>query len=386
MNYIALQMLMGDRGKYLGIVMGVTFASLIMTQQPAIFVGLMMRSYSFISDLGLPDIWVMDPKVQYVDDIKPLQDTELYRVRGVSGVAWAMPLYKGLLKARLANGMFQTCIVVGLDDATLIGGPPVMVEGQLADLRRADAVIVDIDGAREKLAKPPATPDGKPVPLRVGDTLELNDRRAVVVGLGKNTRTFQSQPVLYTTYSRAVRFAPRERKLLSFVLVKAQAGQDVRALTQRIQDATGLAAYTSDEFKRLTVSYFLKNTGIPINFGISVMLGFIVGAAIAGQTFYSFTQENLRQFGVLKAMGTSNWTLLRMILLQAMLVGVVGYGLGVGLTSLFGYVTRNTVLAFKFPWYLLVFSGIGVTLICAFAALISIRKVIQLEPAIVFKT
>lgn len=386
MNYIALQMLMGDRGKYLGIVMGVTFASLIMTQQPAIFVGLMMRSYSFITDLGLPDIWVMDPKVQYVDDIKPLQDTELYRVRGVSGVAWAMPLYKGLLKARLANGMFQTCIVVGLDDATLIGGPPVMVEGQLADLRRADAVIVDIDGAREKLAKPPATPDGKPVPLRVGDTLELNDRRAVVVGLGKNTRTFQSQPVLYTTYSRAVRFAPRERKLLSFVLVKAQSGQDVRALTQRIQDATGLAAYTSDEFKRLTVGYFLKNTGIPINFGISVMLGFIVGAAIAGQTFYSFTQENLRQFGVLKAMGTSNWTLLRMILLQAMLVGVVGYGLGVGLTSLFGYVTRNTVLAFKFPWYLLVFSGIGVTLICAFAALISIRKVIRLEPAIVFKT
>jgi putative ABC transport system permease protein len=386
MNYIALQMLMGDRGKYLGIVMGVTFASLIMTQQPAIFVGLMMRSYSFITDLGLPDIWVMDPKVQYVDDIKPLQDTELYRVRGVSGVAWAMPLYKGLLKARLANGMFQTCIVVGLDDATLIGGPPVMVEGQLADLRRADAVIVDIDGAREKLAKPPATPDGKPVPLRVGDTLELNDRRAVVVGLGRNTRTFQSQPVLYTTYSRAVRFAPRERKLLSFVLVKAQSGQDVRALTQRIQDATGLAAYTSDEFKRLTVGYFLKNTGIPINFGISVMLGFIVGAAIAGQTFYSFTQENLRQFGVLKAMGTSNWTLLRMILLQAMLVGVVGYGLGVGLTSLFGYVTRNTVLAFKFPWYLLVFSGIGVTLICAFAALISIRKVIRLEPAIVFKT
>lgn len=386
MNYIALQMLMGDRGKYLGIVMGVTFASLIMTQQPAIFVGLMMRSYSFITDLGLPDIWVMDPKVQYVDDIKPLQDTELYRVRGVSGVAWAMPLYKGLLKARLANGMFQTCIVVGLDDATLIGGPPVMVEGQLADLRRADAVIVDIDGAREKLAKPPVTPGGKPVPLRVGDTLELNDRRAVVVGLGKNTRTFQSQPVLYTTYSRAVRFAPRERKLLSFVLVKAQAGQDVRALTQRIRDTTGLAAYTSDEFKRLTVSYFLKNTGIPINFGISVMLGFIVGAAIAGQTFYSFTQENLRQFGVLKAMGTSNWTLLRMILLQAMLVGVVGYGLGVGLTSLFGYVTRNTVLAFKFPWYLLVFSGIGVTLICAFAALISIRKVIRLEPAIVFKT
>lgn len=386
MNYIALQMLMGDRGKYLGIVMGLTFASLIMTQQPAIFVGLMMRSYSFVSDLGLPDIWVMDPMVQFVDDIKPLQDTQLYRVRGVPGVGWAVPLYKGLLKARLADGTFQTCNVVGLDDATLVGGPPAMVEGKLSDLRRADGVIVDIDGAREKLAKPAPTAGGRPVPLQVGDLLELNDRRAVVVGISRNTRTFQSQPVLYTTYSRAMRFAPRERKLLSFVLVKAQPGQDAQALTRRIQQATGLAAYTRDEFKLLTVSYFLKNTGIPINFGMSVLLGFIVGAAIAGQTFYSFTQENLRQFGVLKAMGTSNWTLLRMILLQAVLVGVIGYGLGVGLTSLFGFAMRNTVLAFKFPWQLLVFSGLGVTVICTFAALISIRKVIQLEPAIVFKS
>ena len=84
-------------------------------------------------------------------------------------------------------------------------------------------------------------------------------------------------------------------------------------------------------------------------------------------------------------MGASNWTLLRMILLQAILVGSIGYGLGVGLTALFGYATRNTILAFKFPWQLLAFGGTGVTLICIFAAIISIRKVIKLEPAIVFK-
>lgn len=374
---------MGDRGKYLGIVMGLTFASLIMTQQPAIFVGLMMRSYSFITDVGLPDIWVMDPKVQFIDDVKPLQDMKLFRVRGVEGVEWAVPLYKGLIKARLANGNFQTCNVIGLDDASLIGGPPVMLEGRLEDLRRGDAVVVDRDGAVEKLGLP--GPDGKPIPLKLGDTLELNDRRAIVVGIGKTTRTFQSQPVVYTTYTRAMLYAPRERKLLSFILVKARPGQDPGALTRRIERATGLAAYTQQGFQKLTYDYFMKNTGIPINFGISVTLGFIVGAAIAGQTFYSFTMENLRQFGVLKAMGAGNGTLLRMILLQAALVGAIGYGLGVGLTSLFGWAMRNTILAFKFPWQLLVYSGLGVTLICMFAALISIRKVIALEPAVVFK-
>jgi putative ABC transport system permease protein len=386
MNHIALKMLMGDKGKYLGIVMGLTFASLIMTQQPAIFIGILARTYSFISDVSLPDIWVMDEKVQFIDDIKPLQDTELYRVRGISGVEWAMPLYKGLLKARLANGTFQTCNVVGLDDTTLIGGPPIMVEGALADLRRSDSVIVDIDGAKEKLGKPSPIKGAKQLPLKVGDTLELNDRRAIVVGLAKVTRTFQSQPVIYTTYSRAKSYAPKERKLLSFVLVKAKQGQDLQELTRRIRATTGLAAYTREDFKNLTYHYFINNTGIPINFGISVLLGFIVGAAIAGQTFYNFTLDNLRQFGVLKAMGTSNGTLLRMILLQAVLVGSIGYGMGVGLTALFGYAMRHSILAFKFPWQLLLFSGAGVSLICMFAALISIVKVMRLEPAIVFKS
>lgn len=385
MNYIAIQMLMGDKGKYIGIVMGLTFASLIMTQQPAIFMGLMARSYSFLTDVGLPDIWVMDNKVQFIDDIKPLQDTELYRVRGVSGVEWAMPMYKGMLKARLADGTFQNCNVIGLDDTTLIGAPATLLEGSLADLRRSDSVIIDIDGATDKLAKPSTMKGGKKMPLKVGDTLELNDKRAIIVGIAKVTRTFQSQPVVYTTYSRAKTYAPRERKLLSFVLVKAKQGQNLKELTQHIQAKTGLSAYTTQEFMDLTFTYFMKNTGIPINFGISVTLGFIVGAAIAGQTFYNFTLENIRQFGVLKAMGTSNWTLLRMILLQALLVGSIGYGMGVGLTALFGYLMRHSILAFKFPWQLLLFSGLGVGFICMLAALISILKVIRLEPAIVFK-
>src|SRR5215210_7989007 len=111
MNFVAIKMLIGDRAKYLGIVMGLTFASLLITQQLAIFFGLMTRTFGAISDLGQPDVWVMDPKVQFIDDIKPLQDTELYRVRGVEGVDWAVPLYKGLLKARLSNGNFQTCNV-----------------------------------------------------------------------------------------------------------------------------------------------------------------------------------------------------------------------------------------------------------------------------------
>jgi putative ABC transport system permease protein len=382
---IALKMLVGDRGKYLGIIMGLTFASLLITQQSSIFTGLMTRTYGTITDLSQPDIWVMDPKVLFIDDIKPLQDTELFRIRGVEGVEWAVPLYKGLLKARLEDGNFQICNIFGLDDATLIGGPPQMIQGSLSDLRRQDAIIVNDVGAKTRLARRPKEKGGKSIPLQIGDTLEINDRRAVVVGICKVSRTFQSQPVIYTTYTRATTFAPRERKLLSFVLVKAGQGEELKALCDRIKQTTGLAAYTAQEFKDVTYNYYMKYTGIPINFGIAVALGFLIGTAIAGQTFYNFTLENLRYFGTLKAMGATNGILLRMILLQALMVGALGYGLGVGGASLFGYLFRGTELSFRLTQDLLYVSAGAIIIIIIFSALISIRKVMRLEPAIVFK-
>lgn len=380
---LALKMLVGDRARYFGIVMGLTFASLLITQQSAIFIGLMTRTFGSISDLGAASIWVMDPKVQFIDDVKPLPDTELLRVRGVDGAAWAVPLFKGLLKVRLGDGGYQTCNVFGLDDGTLLGGPPEMVEGRLSDLRRAEAVIVDENGARGKLARTLA--DGTRRPLQVGDTLELNDHRAIVVGICRVSRTFQSQPVLYTTYQRATTFAPRERKLLSFVLADAQPGVAPAELCRRIEASTGLLALTADEFKTRTYRYYIKYTGIPINFGIAVLLGFVIGTAIAGQTFYNFTLDNLRHFGTLKAMGAAPRTLLAMILVQALVAGSIGWGLGVGGASLVGIVSENSELAFRMPWQLLALSGGAVLFICGFSALLAIRVVLRLEPAIVFK-
>jgi len=386
MYFIALRMLFGDRTKYFAILMGVTLASLVITQQGAIFIGLMSRTYALINDMGDPDIWVMDPKVQFIDDTKPLASTELFRVRGIEGVAWAAPLFKGTTRARMSDGTFQNCVLLGLDDATLTGAPPSMIQGKFEDLRRADAIVVDLFGATNRFTRPNPIPGGKPLPLQLGDTIELNDRRRLVVGISNNTRGFQSQPTIYTTYSRATTYAPRERKVLSFVLVKANVGEDKQALCDRISKVTGLAAYTRDQFKWKTVSYFLNNTGIPINFGIAILLGFIIGVLITGFMFYSFTIDNLRYFGTLKAMGASDNRLLSMVILQALIVAVLGFGLGIGLAACFGsFASGNSPLAFRLPWQLAFVSGCAVLLISIISAMVSMRRVLKLEPAIVFK-
>jgi putative ABC transport system permease protein len=377
MLWVAWKMLIGNRVKYLGIVFGVMFAALLIAQQSSIFCGLMSLTVSQIRDVEGPGIWVMDKNVQFVDDIKPLADTCLFRVKGVSGVEWAVRFYKGLARARMEEGDYHQMILLGMDDATLVGAPEGVFMGSIADLRKPDAVIMDDAGSQ--LIWP-----GEP--FRLGRVFEMNDRRAVLVGITKALRTFQSFPIIYTRYSQAVLFAPPERKVLSFVLAQPQPGIDPQEVCRRIEEQTGLQALTRNQFMWKTIRHFLAKTGIPVNFAITVFLGFLVGTAIAGQTFYLFTVENIRQFGALKAMGTSNWTILLMVLSQAVQVGVVGYGIGVGLAALFGWGSRGfTKLAFFMPWQVLAITAVAVFFIVLLASLLSIRKVLVVDPAIVFR-
>ena len=377
MMWIAWKMLIGNRGKYLGIVFGIVFAALLIAQQSSIFCGLMSLTVSQILDVPGASIWVMDYNVQFVDDIKPLADTSLFRVKSVPGVDWAVPFYKGIARARLEEGSYEQMILLGLDDATLIGAPQGIFMGSIAALRTPDAVIIDQAGYKRIW---PGEPE------RLGRIFEMNDRRAVVVGITKSRKTFQSFPILYTRYSQAIRFAPPERKVLSFVLANPQPGLTAEEVGRRIEAQTGLQALSGERFLWKTIRYYMEKTGIPVNFGITVLLGFFVGTAIAGQTFYLFTVENIRQFGALKAMGTSNRTILLMVLSQALHVGLIGYGVGVGLAAAFGWWSGQTTrLSFFMPWQVLALTAAAVFLIVLVASVLSIRKVLVVDPAIVFR-
>ena len=377
MMWIAWKMLIGNRGKYLGIVFGIVFAALLIAQQSSIFCGLMSLTVSQILDVPGASIWVMDDNVQFVDDIKPLADTSLFRVKSVPGVDWAVPFYKGIARARLEEGSYEQMILLGLDDATLIGAPQGIFMGSIAALRTPDAVIIDQAGYKRIW---PGEPE------RLGRIFEMNDRRAVVVGITKARKTFQSFPILYTRYSQAIRFAPPERKVLSFVLANPQPGLTAEEVGRRIEAQTGLQALSGERFLWKTIRYYMEKTGIPVNFGITVLLGFFMGTAIAGQTFYLFTVENIRQFGALKAMGTSNRTILLMVLSQALHVGLIGYGVGVGLAAAFGWWSGQTTrLSFFMPWQVLALTAAAVFVIVLVASVLSIRKVLVVDPAIVFR-
>lgn len=384
MNRVALRMLTGDRAKYFALVVGLSAASLLTTQQVAIFLGYMTRTWSFIDDTPAADVWVMNPQLQFTDDHKRMSDTTVDRVRSVPGVKWAVPMFKGFLQATMPDGHQEQCSLIGLDDATLIGAPPLAAPARADDLRTSENVFIDSREAATRLSHQ----DGKGnvlAPCQVGDTFEINDHRVRVAGFCNIRHPFFWQPVIYSTYSLAREVSPPERHMLCYVLVKAADGVNPRDLCAAIEAATGQQALTSNEFRRLTAAYVVKQTGIAINFGIAVLLGFIIGTAIAGQTFYSFTLDNLRQFGAFKAMGASSGQLVKMVLIQAVAVGALGYGFGVGGAALFGLLVGERGLAFRLPWQLLAANSGVIALACVVPALLAIRKVLSLEPAVVFR-
>lgn len=379
MNWVAWKMLNGDRAKYMGAVFGVAFGTLLIAQQTSIFCGLMTRTANQILDVYDAQIWVMDPKVQNADEIKPLSESNLYRVRGVEGVDWAVRLYKGLARVKIADGSFRQVILMGLDDDSLVAAPTLLKQGTLSNLRIPDSIILDDAGFEYLWPGEPKEP---------GKKVEMNDRRAVVTAICDSAAPFQTFPVVFTRYSRAMAYVPPERNRMSFVLVKAKPGIEPEQLAKTITEETGLLAQTRTQFMWRTIGYFMRSTGIPVNFGITVALGFLVGTAIAGQTFYLFTVENLRQFGALKAMGLTNGRLVLMILLQASIVGLVGYGIGMGMTTLFFEATANIthLRGMHLLWQVAAGTAASVAVIIVLASLLSIRKVLVLEPAIVFRT
>lgn len=379
MNFVALRMLTGDRAKYLGLIFAIAFSTFLLENQTSIFAGIMKRTGSQIADITDAEVWVMDPATKYFEETKALKDTDLLRVRGVPGVDYAVRLFKGQPVARTPQGRFSLAVVLGLDDATLIGAPRRMVLGSWESLREPHSIIVDRAGY---LLLFPGEP------LALNRTLEMNDHLVRITGISEASASFTSFPIIHSRYSEAVNFLGRERSQLSFVLARPQPGITPAELARRIEESTGLRARTTNDFRWDCIRYYLENTGIPVNFGITIAIAVLIGLVVSGQTFYLFTVENLKQFGALKAIGVTNRRLIAMILLQALTAGFIGYAFGTGMAAVFfeTFSAKTATRGIILMWQNVVGVGVLMLLVVVGASLLSIRRVLVLEPAAVFRT
>jgi len=391
---IALKMLMGDRTKYTGLILGITFTAFLITFAASFFCGFMTLGFSLIAENPATDVWVMDPAVDSVEQTINMPDSALDRVRNTPGVRYAAPLILGKINARFPNGGFQSFAVIGVDNTTLAGAPFLQDGTPPTVLHAADAAIVDAGGTHGKLQTPVARGDQWPADgvhlnvstrkLAAGDELVTNDQRIKVMGLSSTLPRFPPRPLIYTTYANATRILPQERHLMTFVLVTAQPGISAQQLAQRIQKQTGFRARSSEDFKADTVRWYLVNSEDVGDIGAMITLAMSVGFGVTGVMLYMFTYENIKQYAVLKAMGATPQTLLLMILVQAGICALIGTGLGLGICGIAGEIAAKTGLPFRMMWFTPLIGALGVLIVSLTAAAISLRPVLKLSPGEVF--
>ncbi len=371
---IAYKLLVNDRGKFIALLMGITFAVFLMIQMTSMFSGMMKKASATVTNGGAR-VWVMDRAVNNVASSIPMPDYVLDAVRSMPGVKYAVPFYSGMGMARLPDGTYQAVTIIGLDDNTLFGRPQ-LVEGRIEDIYAENGFILVADEEMPKLHNP-----------ALGSEFEINDHRGVIVGLARVPSSgLFGLPTLYTTYSRAIQVVPSMRYTLSYVLVEPAGDDAVPRIKQGVA-ALGYQARTEREFTDEITRFYMWRTGMGTNILLMTAISFIVGLSLSGQTFYSFTLENLDKFGALKAIGARGHELVAMILFQAAVTAIAGYGLGVGLCA--GLIALARL---RLPDYasVLTFPNLGmafgmVLVIAALSSYIAVRRVLRIAPFDIFR-
>jgi len=371
---LAYKLLVNDKAKFTALLVGIAFASFSMIFISAMFVGVLRHSSSTVINIGA-SMWVMDPAVQTPANSIGIPEYVLDAVRSTQGVAYAVPLYTGTALVKLPDGTYQAATVVGLDDTSLFGRPEV-VNGKITDIYAENGFFVVQDADYPKLGSP-----------HVGSEFQLNDHRCVIVGIAKVAMSsLFGLPTLYTTYERAIQYIPNPRFTVSYVLVEPKSQADIPKIKQQVA-ALGYLALTKDEFMQRSIMFYIYQTGMGTNLLIMTVITFFVGLSISGQTFYTFILENLERFGALKALGTKDRELVLMILFQATFTALTGYGLGVGLCTLFIYVAKLRLPSyFATITYSNLLLALGMVLIIdAVSSYAGIRRVLRIEPFEIFR-
>jgi len=371
---IAYKLLVNDKGKFVALLMGLTFSVFLMIQMTSMFAGMMKKASATVTNTGAK-VWVMDPAVTNVSSAIPMPDYVLDHVRSIEGVKFAVPLYSGAALVHLKDGTYQAVTVLGLDDTSLFGRPE-LLEGRIEDIYAENGFVVVNDEEFGKLESP-----------KLGTEFELNDNRGVVVGIARVPASgLFGLPTLYTTYSRAIQYIPSMRYTMSFVLVEPQSDAAIPHVQQEVK-RLGYDTLTDQGLIDRITSWYMLHTGMGTNLLLMTAISFVVGLSISGQTFFTFVLENLEKFGALKAIGAKGSELVAMIFFQATITGLAGYGLGIGLCS--GLIALAKL---RVPDYasIITYGNLGlalgmVLLISAFSGYIAVRKVLRIDPYDIFR-
>ena len=369
---IGVAMLLHDRLKLLGTVIGVVFAVVLSNQQAATFMGLLDKNTMMARRAGA-DVWITPPSTELLQPGETMTDSVVNLARTTPGVAWAAPIVMGGGSVKLPSGGTEALTIIGAELPALHGGPWNIVAGRASDLALPDAIFFE-DSEREKLGG-----------INVGSVREINGHRVQAVGFTVGLIPF-GPSYAFTSFQTARELVHVSNHEENYVLVGLAPGVSAAEVTATLQRALpNQRVMTRQEAERRTIHYLLTNTSIGITIGTGAFFAVLIGFIIVALTMFSAVIDHLREFGTLKAIGATNGDLAKLLVAQAIAVAAMGWVIGQSLVALMIRGITGPKLPMSLPPWLMGVTLVGVVVLCVSASTLALLRLRKLEPAMVFR-
>jgi putative ABC transport system permease protein len=371
---IARKNLFHDKVRFAVAVAGITFAVVLITVQTGVYLAFLANA-SVLIDHTEADLWVTAHGLENFDFGRPFSEKKLYEVEEVPGVLWAEKYFLAFGYWKTPTGSQETVQMVGFNPETMVGAPWNIVRGNPQDVKYFNSIFYD-EAETNRLGN-----------LPIGGETEINSHRVRVVGITRGARSFIQSPYIFTSFKNALNLSFVSRGNTVYILVKVAPGHSVAEVRQRLKETLkDVDVYTSREFSKKTRDYWMINTGTGVALLSVALMGLVIGTVIVANTIYTSTTEHLKEFGTLKAVGASNRDLYKIIIEQALINSVIGYGMGMVVSYGVIQIMRKGNLQVLLPWPVLVGIYILTVLMCLWSSTLSIYKVTKIDPALVFKS
>ena len=270
----------------------------------------------------------LDDALNYFDYDIQVQFSREYRINRLTREATSIPGVDFVESWGFASTRIERPDGTESDSIVTYGLPenspmvnPILIEGRWLRPGESNAVVFNSDAIRNE--------EG----LGVGDTVVLNingeETEWVMVGVVQGTLTGSNAFVNYDHFSRITNTVGRSPFLL---FNTAEDSPAFRAdMAQAIEDHFRDNGYrveqtqTIDQFRNILNTVF--NVIIVFLLAMAVLLGFVGGLGLMG-TMSINVLERTREIGVMRAIGASDRSVLRIVLLEGVIIGILSWFIG----------------------------------------------------------
>jgi putative ABC transport system permease protein len=373
MASLAVKNLLHDKVRLIVTLTGIVFSVVLTAIQLGLFAGF-VNATSDVVNFSRADLWVTSKDVPNLENGVAFSERKLNQVRALPGVEEAQKQMVTFGQWKLPSGAEEGCLLIGFNPDSELGAPWKLTQGSAKDLEQPDAVIID-ELYQKKLGV-----------TQLGQVAEIRGHRARVVGFTRGIRTFTTSPPVFTSFKNAQNYFGLREDQTMYLLIKAAPNADLQQLKEQIkQNVKDVDVYTTPEFSQKQANYWMFGTGAGVTVLIAAALGLLVGIVVVAQTIYAATVDHIREYGTLKAMGATNAYIYRVIIKQAAMSGIVGYALGIAISLTAAYISQQGTTAIIISPQLAAALFALTMVMCVGASVVSINKVMTIDPAMVFK-